>query len=71
MALVAEEDMKLPPRTAVSGRRRLMTGERMKEEVLQLVPIEEDSPEENEVVLCETVVPMMLANQAHKTIKIK
>lgn len=67
----------MSPRTAVSGRGRLMTGQRMKKEVLQLVPIEEDSPEENEVVLCETVVKaaeietMMLANQVHKIIKIK
>lgn len=40
-----------------------------------MFPIGDDSPEENEVTLCEMVVeaaevvPVMLANQAHKAVK--
>lgn len=74
---VVAEDIKLPPRTAVSGRGRLVTEEEMKKEDLQLVPIEGVDPEENEVALCEMVVEaaeivtIMLVRQASKTGRMK
>lgn len=74
---VVAEDIKLPPRTTVSGRGRLVTEEEMKKEDLQLVPIEGVDPEENEVALCEMVVEaaeivtIMLVRQASKTGRMK
>lgn len=73
VVVVTNEDIKLPPRTAVSSRGRLMTKEGIKEGVFQIVPVNRYSPEEDEVALCETVVgaaevvPIMLANQAKKS----
>lgn len=77
VAVVVDEDIKLPTRTAVSDRARLVTEGKIEKGVFQLIPIEEDNPEENKVTLCETVVKaaevvtIMLINQAHKTIKIR
>lgn len=73
MSVVIEEDIRLPTRTAVFGRDRLVTGKKIRKEVLQ----EEESPEESEIVLCETVVeaaeimPIQLVNQSSKTVKVK
>lgn len=59
ITVVAEDYIKLPPRTAVLDRSRLVIGENAKKEV----------------ALCETVVdaaeimPIILANQSHRTIK--
>lgn len=71
VAVVVDEDIKLPTRTAVSDRARLVTEGKIEKGVFQL------NPEENKVTLCETVVKaaevvtIMLINQAHKTIKIR
>lgn len=69
---VVNEDIKLPPRIAVSGKGRIVSTEGIREAVFKLTPIEEHSTEEGEV--CESVVdtteviPVMLANQANKVI---
>lgn len=74
---MVKEDIKLPPRTVVSEKGRLMTAKRMRKGTLQLVPVEGKGPEENEITLCEAVVeaaelvPITIVNQAHKTIKVK
>lgn len=58
----------------MAGKGRLMP-EKIREEALQLVPVERDSYEED--ALCETVVetadivPILLVNQASKTVKMK
>lgn len=76
VVVVDDEDIKLPPRTAVSGRCRLVTKREMRKGVFQLAPAKY-SPEKEEVALCETVVeaaeivPIMVTNQANKAIKIK
>lgn len=54
-----------------------MTEKKVKRGIIQLVPLEEGRPEENEVVMCKTVVnaaeivPMMLVNEASRTVKVK
>lgn len=53
---MAEEDIKLPTITAVSGSCRFVTEKKVKKEVLQLVSVEVANPKENEETLCETVV---------------
>lgn len=54
-----------------------MTEKKVKRGIIQLVPLEEGRPEENEVVMCKTVVnaaeivPMILVNEASRTVKVK
>lgn len=37
---ISEEDIRLPTRTAVLGRGRLVTGKKLRKEVLQVFPVE-------------------------------
>lgn len=73
VAVVANEDIKLPPRTVVPG--RLATGRREMKGIVHLT-LMVCSPGEDKVVLCEAVVEraevvsIMLANQDNKIIKI-
>lgn len=77
VSVVIEEDIRLTPRTAVAGKGRLMPEKKIREEVFQLVSMEGDSSEEEEIVLCKTVmeaadlVPILLVNQASKIVKMK
>lgn len=54
-----------------------MTKEGVEEGVFQLIPVEEYSPKKGEVALWESmvdvagIVPIMLATQANKTMKLK
>lgn len=75
--VVVDNDIKLPPRTAVSGGGRLVIKEEVRGGVIQLIPVEEYSHEKDKVALCETVVhvaevvPIILANQTNETMKVK
>lgn len=69
--VVVDDDIKLPPRTAVSGRGDKRASRRRS---FSTDP-RKYSPEKGEVALCEfaldapDVVPIMLANQTNKTMK--
>lgn len=70
VVVVVDEDIKLPPRTAV--RCRLMIKEKFKEGVFQLTLADKYGSRKDKVPLCETIVEVaelviMLANQANKT----
>lgn len=63
-------------RTVVSGRGRLVTNRKLEGKAFQIVPVGKYSPKEEEVALCEVVVegaeigPIILNNQANKTVRI-
>ena len=76
--VVTTEDLIIHPRTAVSCQGRLSPTEEQRRGTFQITPIDDPIREEEEVMLCKSVVevggegqiPIMLANTTNSTIKI-
>ena len=75
--IVAQTEVKLPPRMAVSCEGRIDTVEKLMKEFYQITPTEKYDNGEEEVAMCSSVVegretvPLFLANTASKTITVK
>lgn len=76
VAVVVDNDIKLPLRTAVSVISRLVTKEKVEVGIFQLTSAEKYSPVKDKLALCETIVEVaevvliILANKPNKRIKI-
>ena len=72
------DSVKLPPRTAISCAAKLIPSEPNEENLYQVISTEEVIPEEEEIVLVESIVkenekgkiPVMLANLGNRTISV-
>ena len=76
--LKSVDSVKLPPRTAISCAAKLIPSEPNEENLYQVISTEEVIPEEEEIVLVESIVkenekgkiPVMLANLGKRTISV-
>lgn len=76
VSVVFDTDIKLPPRTVVSCRGRLVRKRKLEGKLFQMAPARKYSPEEEEVNFVEAVVegvdivPIKLIYHANKTLRI-
>ena len=77
LLVVAQADIKLPPRTTVSGEGEIMVEGARNDGLYQIDPTDEYDNNEGEVTVCSSLVkrsgtvPLLLTNSANKTIRIK
>ena len=77
LPVVAQEDIRLPPRTTVSGEGEIMVEGAPNDSLYQIIPTNDYDNNEGEVTVCSSLmkgsgtVPLLLTNSANKTIRIK
>ena len=75
--MVAQTDIKLPPRTTVSGEGEIVVEGALNNGLYQVIPTNGYDNNEGEVTVCSLLVngartvPLLLTNSANKTIRIK
>ena len=75
--MIAQVDIRLPPRTTVSGEVKIMVEGAPNDGLYQIIPTDGYDNNEEEVSVCSSLVkgsgtvPMFLTNSANKTIRIK
>ena len=77
LPMVAQADIKLLPRTNVSGEGKIMVEGALNSGLYQVIPTDGYDNNEGEVTVCNSlvkgsrIVPLLLTNSANKTIRIK
>ena len=77
LPVVAQADIRLPPRTTVSGEGEIMVEGAPNDGLYRIIPTDEYDNNEGEVTVCKSLVkgsgtvPLLLTNSANKTIRIK
>ena len=75
--VVAQADIRLPPRTTVSGEDGIMVEGAPNDGLYQIIPTDRYDNNEGEVTVCSSLVkgsgtvPILLTNSANKTMRIK
>ena len=77
LPVVAHADIRLPPRTTITGEGEIMVEGAPNDGLYQITPTDEYDNKEGEVIVCSSLVkgsgtiPLLLTNSANKTIRIK